>query len=216
MKRKNKKKIINHKELFSRLNKKKQDKIIDASIEEFANLGYELASTNKIAKKAGIAKGSLFKYFGNKERLFYTVASHVLTEYRLYIRKNLKDMPSDIIERMAAIQNRIYDFFGKNPMMLKFFSKVLTEKGGVVYIKHKGDWQPLTKPIFMEMLDGADLSRLRVDLNTFLRFIKWVDFAIDAEIMENIRQDTTVAQLKKMYRERLEIAGKVLRKGLLK
>ena len=54
---------------FENLNSKKQNKIIDASIDEFATVGYELASTNRIAKNAGIAKGSLFKYFGTKEKL---------------------------------------------------------------------------------------------------------------------------------------------------
>ncbi len=203
-------------EIFAKLDAKKQQKIIDACIREFAESGYDLASTNRITKKAGIAKGSLFKYFGTKEKLFYTVASHILTEYRVYIRKRISKMPSDIIERMKLIQDRIYDFFGRNPMMLKFFVKVLTERGGVVYIKHRGGWQPLTKPIFMELLDGADLSRLRVDIDTLLQCLRWVDFAIDAEIMEQITPDTTVKQLKRMYRQRMSVVEKILKKGIYK
>ncbi len=44
----------------------KQERIINASLAEFARNGYERASTNEIVKEAGISKGSLFVYFNNK------------------------------------------------------------------------------------------------------------------------------------------------------
>ena len=47
-------------------------RILDASKKEFANLGYEDASYNKIIKKIGISKGSMYYYFENKEDLFIT------------------------------------------------------------------------------------------------------------------------------------------------
>ena len=68
----------------------------------------------------------------------------------------------------------------------------------------------------MELLDGADLSKLRVDVGTLLQMIKWLDFAIDGEIMENITPETSVKQLKKLYREKMETVTKVLKKGIYK
>ena len=47
-------------------------RILDVSKKEFANLGYEDASYNKIIKKIGISKGSMYYYFENKEDLFIT------------------------------------------------------------------------------------------------------------------------------------------------
>ena len=59
--------------LFFELNVEKQQKIITAGISEFAGYGYENSSTNRIVKKAGISKGSLFKYFPAKEDFYFYV-----------------------------------------------------------------------------------------------------------------------------------------------
>ncbi|MER2064628.1 MAG: helix-turn-helix domain-containing protein, partial [Alkalibacterium sp.] len=55
---------------FLSLDKSKQEKILNAAFQEFSDKGYQQASTNRIAKQAGIGKGTLFYYFGNKEKLF--------------------------------------------------------------------------------------------------------------------------------------------------
>lgn len=57
-------------QLFHALSEDKQAKIFQAALNEFSLHGYQLASTNKIVKSAGISKGSLFKYFSNKEMLY--------------------------------------------------------------------------------------------------------------------------------------------------
>ena len=47
-------------------------RILEVSKQEFAALGYEGASYNKIIQKIGISKGSMYYYFENKEDLFIT------------------------------------------------------------------------------------------------------------------------------------------------
>lgn len=58
---------------FDRLDEEKKQRIIRAAIDEFANLGFEAANINKIARKAHISVGSLYKYFKSKEDLFLYV-----------------------------------------------------------------------------------------------------------------------------------------------
>lgn len=53
-------------------------KILEAAIEEFAQKGFEAASTNKIAERANVAKGLLFHYFESKENLYIECYRHVL------------------------------------------------------------------------------------------------------------------------------------------
>jgi AcrR family transcriptional regulator len=43
--------------------------ILDAALDLFAEVGYEGASTNRIAAKAGISPGSLYQFFANKEAI---------------------------------------------------------------------------------------------------------------------------------------------------
>ncbi|MHA6621496.1 TetR/AcrR family transcriptional regulator [Pseudonocardia sp. DLS-67] len=43
--------------------------ILDAALALFAEVGYEVASTNRIAARAGISPGSLYQFFANKEAI---------------------------------------------------------------------------------------------------------------------------------------------------
>lgn len=57
-------------EKFYQLEPQKQMDIINAGIEYFARFEYKKASTEDIARRAGISKSLLFHYFKNKETFF--------------------------------------------------------------------------------------------------------------------------------------------------
>lgn len=48
--------------------------ILDATAQVLVQEGYERASTNRIAKRAGVSVGSLYQYFPNKQALVLAVA----------------------------------------------------------------------------------------------------------------------------------------------
>ena len=47
----------------------KQEKILEAALELFANEGYAATATSKIAKKASVSEGLIFRHFENKQGL---------------------------------------------------------------------------------------------------------------------------------------------------
>lgn len=53
---------------FENLPEGKRLRILNAAAREFAQSGYDGASTNRIVEYAGIAKGALFHYFKDKMR----------------------------------------------------------------------------------------------------------------------------------------------------
>ncbi|MDD5759392.1 MAG: TetR/AcrR family transcriptional regulator [Desulfobulbaceae bacterium] len=55
---------------FSKLPAEKKAKIEAALLKEFADKGYQKASLNTVVGSLGIAKGSLYQYFANKESIF--------------------------------------------------------------------------------------------------------------------------------------------------
>jgi AcrR family transcriptional regulator len=63
---------------FDRLEPEKQEAILAAAAGEFAEHGYESASLNRIARRAGTSKGSLYYYFEDKADLFGTVLERAL------------------------------------------------------------------------------------------------------------------------------------------
>jgi AcrR family transcriptional regulator len=58
------------KQTFLNLPEEKRKAFIDIARDEFANNDYNTASVSKIVEKAGIAKGSVYQYFEDKQDLF--------------------------------------------------------------------------------------------------------------------------------------------------
>ncbi|MGA2483861.1 MAG: TetR/AcrR family transcriptional regulator [Candidatus Acidiferrales bacterium] len=53
-----------------RRKEKRPSEILDAAFEEFAVNGFEAARLDDVARRAGIAKGTIYLYFRDKEQLF--------------------------------------------------------------------------------------------------------------------------------------------------
>ncbi len=51
----------------------KQEKILTAALELFAQEGFKSTSTSKVAKKAGVSEGLIFRHFENKDGLLEAI-----------------------------------------------------------------------------------------------------------------------------------------------
>jgi AcrR family transcriptional regulator len=58
----------------------RRDDVLDAALVEFAERGFEGASTEDIARRAGISQPYLFRLFGTKKELFKASAARCLRE----------------------------------------------------------------------------------------------------------------------------------------
>ena len=91
----------------------KQKQILLAAIEVFANKGYAGASTSEIAKKAGVAEGTIFRHYKTKKELLLSIVVPVMTKlvapfFIKDVRKVLdQDYPSYEDFLRALIENRI-------------------------------------------------------------------------------------------------------------
>jgi AcrR family transcriptional regulator len=59
-----------------------KEKIMQSAMENFAKNGFDRTRMEDIAAAAGLAKGTLYLYFKNKEDLFYAICDHNLEELR--------------------------------------------------------------------------------------------------------------------------------------
>lgn len=58
----------------------KQKKIIVAAIESFSEKGYAATSTSEIAKKAGVAEGTIFRHYKTKKELLFSIVAPLMTK----------------------------------------------------------------------------------------------------------------------------------------
>ena len=75
-------------------------RITEAAKEEFLEYGYNEASLRRIASKAGIQVGGLYKHFANKEEMFDSLVKPVVEGfYALY--HEMEDVYFDDLDRMG-------------------------------------------------------------------------------------------------------------------
>lgn len=65
---------------FFNLTDLRKDEILEAALDEFSRFSYQEASTNRICKMAGVAKGSFYQYFEDKLDLYVYLMSKAMDE----------------------------------------------------------------------------------------------------------------------------------------
>ncbi|MGM0843449.1 MAG: TetR/AcrR family transcriptional regulator [Bacillota bacterium] len=58
----------------------KQKKILEAALEIFAEKGYSATSTSEIAKKAGVAEGTIFRHYKTKKDLLLSIVAPTMAK----------------------------------------------------------------------------------------------------------------------------------------
>ncbi|MGE0086217.1 MAG: TetR/AcrR family transcriptional regulator [Desulfococcaceae bacterium] len=113
---------------FYGLSESKKDRITRAAVEEFSEKGYSLASINAIVARLGIAKGSIFQYFGDKRGLFLFVFDTAMEKVKNYLR-TVRDQTGDenIFTRLEATLIAGLLFLQKHPMIYRLYIRTMFE-----------------------------------------------------------------------------------------
>jgi TetR/AcrR family transcriptional regulator len=73
---------------FGKLSFEVQERILDAAAAAFAQEGYHYAGIAEICSRAGISNGALYKYFRNKDDLFFAVLDSSIDLVEEIYKKN--------------------------------------------------------------------------------------------------------------------------------
>jgi len=96
-----------------------------AALEEFAERGYAMASTNAITARAGISKGLLFHYFGSKKNLYVQVLRELVGREIERFRRTAPAFHPDIVERLLQISLYKQKLVREDPVATRFLATVL-------------------------------------------------------------------------------------------
>ncbi len=159
---------------FFSLEAKKQERIINAALKEFARNGYEKASTNEIIKEAEISKGSLFSYFNNKRELYFFLFQYV-SEIIDKIYSEVDWNEPDFFERIRQLGLAKFKIYKRFPQVFDFLKAVSNEEAYEV--------KPDVKKISKNLIEGGlergyqniDFSKFRgdIDLEKIMNIITW-------------------------------------------
>ncbi len=92
-------------------------RILKSALRLFAKLGYDGTTTRELAESAGIAEGTLFRYFPNKKAILIEVATQGWVEILTDLLTELSEMGS--YKAVAQVMRRRMLNLHKNADMLK-------------------------------------------------------------------------------------------------
>src|ERR1019366_8073803 len=105
----------------------RQEEILAAAFEVFAAKGYAEARLDDAAGRAGIAKGTIYLYFKNKELLFRAVLRnlihHSFTDLEVFVR----EFPGTAEELLRKVLSRQYAELVKNTKARSMFRLLIAE-----------------------------------------------------------------------------------------
>ncbi|MFZ5649879.1 MAG: TetR/AcrR family transcriptional regulator [Bacillota bacterium] len=83
----------------------KYQAIIDAAVTVIAKSGYHNAQVSRIAKEAGVADGTIYLYFENKEDVLISLFRNKMGSFVGMVQKELKDVgdPFEMLARLIHI-----------------------------------------------------------------------------------------------------------------
>lgn len=140
----------------------KRDEIIRAAIELIAEHGFHGAPMALVAKQAGVAAGTIYCYFANKDELIRE--THAFLEQRL-LATLIEGYPAEqpVRERFLHIERKIIAYFIAAPREFRFMEQFFDSPFGVAHRREKlfGNRE---KSLIIELFEEALAQRIVKDL----------------------------------------------------
>lgn len=152
---------------FENLEPEKQEAILQAAGEEFAEKGFESASINRIIRNSGMSKGSVYYYFEDKADLFATTLERsiqrLMDEIGWFSLEILG--PDEFWDGLLELTHRTVDWAHRNDWWMKLgraFQRLQQEAGAEAATRRlvevgRGWWRSIIDR-------GQGLGLIRTDL----------------------------------------------------
>ena len=172
---------------FYKLDKKKQERIINASLRVFSKNNFKNGSTDAIAYQAQISKGSLFQYFKNKKSLYLFLYEHSIEKLEKKAYKHFNSSEKDyfkILENSILIKVILLK---KYPYLYDFVIKANEEENPdiaqlIQQVNHKRKI-----PMNEKLYNSLNYSKFKeeIDFENLNKMINWCVEGIWNEGMSN-------------------------------
>ena len=151
---------------FENLSEDKKQRILEACIIEFAEKGYEKASTNTIIKQAEISKGILFHYFGNKKSMFLYIFEYCLQFFISEYKKYPLQISEDIFDRIIEIGLIKLKITHANPKISKLVLYAYMNTPEDIRSEIHKKYTKLSNEILPTLFKDIDDSKFRDDVDS--------------------------------------------------
>jgi len=180
------------KDTFFNLPDEKKQRVIDAAIDEFAERSYHDARVTAIADQAGIAKGSFYQYFEDKEDLFRYIIDMIAEKKLAYINQDLLENieAHTFFEVLRELYASGIRFAQEDPRLMAIGMQLASNQA--LYYGISIDYMEQSYEFFRALLekgmDGGELDPA-IDINIASRLLTMVGYSSLELIFEDGKLD---------------------------
>lgn len=188
-------------DVFYELDEEKQKRIINSSLQIFSINDFNHASTDDIASKANISKGSLFHYFKNKLSLYVFVYEYALKVLTEKTNEKFNFEVTDYFEILCQSQKLKMTLLEQYPYLYSFVIKASSEKIPDIVKLVVDINQTKQSEMYMQIYGKIDYSKFidGTDIEKLTKMISWCSEGIWNEGMNNH------SSVDEMYEQLLEV-----------
>lgn len=202
------------KELFYELDIDKRNRIINAGLSEFARYSYNEASTNSIVKKASIGKGSLFKYFINKEDLYFYILDYVIDDFIKDLKDELSKLKGELFQFILKYAEIEFNWYIKNIDKYNLINRAFNDDNSSIYKKTVERYKLTGLSFYNNIIESAEIQELRWDRERILNIIRWVLEGLNGKFIKEADGYSNINDIKDRYMRELEKYIEILKKGM--
>lgn len=201
---------------FLNLEADKQNNIIQVAMAEFADNGYTNASTNRIVRECDISKGSLFKYFGGKEELYFFLLDTIANEMMQDMESGVENLSTELFQRIIDYSALEISWYIKNPVKGRLLIGASLESDAEIRSKMAERYGVRGEHILYGLLEGIEQGGLKPNREKLANILKWVLEGFNKDFLDkaDIKKES-FEQLKEEYIQKLTDYIEILKEGFM-
>jgi len=184
---------------FEKLSEEKRSRFIEAALLEFAQYNFETASINRIVKKLGIARGSVYQYFADKVDLWLFLKSYAEQKKLHYIQKVDRADYDSFWTYYSAVYESGIDFHVEAPLSSLFLYRVGFKEQSAEIKDYLNDWNEKADEmltLWVEAERAAGTFNTEVSTPMVVLFLRTMSTTIADLIQEKCEVDFEAKMLK--------------------
>jgi AcrR family transcriptional regulator len=164
--------------------------LITAAISEFATAGYLASSTNHIVEEAGVSKGLLFHYFGDKKGLYLYAVQTCITEVMRRFDERLGPTSPDLFERLRQYTLTKWSLIEEQPSTFAFLQEAMTDPPAELRDALLASTAEITASTYQRLFQGIDTSAFRpgVTIERAMLLLSWTFDGLGKQYTTLLRQ----------------------------
>jgi AcrR family transcriptional regulator len=142
-----------------------RDDILEKAITLFARDGYADADLQELADIVGVGKGTLYRHFGSKEKLFLAAADRLMHNLRQHVDASTRGV-DDPLEQIRRAIRAYLEFFSDNPHAVEMLIQErahFKDRRRLTYFEHREAGAERWRDLYRGLIAGGRVRPMPID-----------------------------------------------------